>query len=108
MTISKLKNIALVFMILDHIGFFFQDSKYYLLLRSIGRLAAPIFFFCFVEGYFNTHDKNKYKLRLLISSISMFILNFFMIFLFKVMRQPLSNAISLFVPNMFFTFFRWN
>lgn len=40
MTTSKLKYLACIFMVLDHLGFFFQDLPYYFLLRGIGRLAA--------------------------------------------------------------------
>lgn len=104
MTTSNLKYIALIFMILDHIGFFFNNLPYYIFLRCIGRLAAPIFFFCFVEGYKNTHDKIKYRNRLLISGIIMIYINLFMLIIFKLLNHPLSN-INLLQPNMFFTFF---
>lgn len=105
MTTSKLKYLACIFMVLDHLGFFFQDLPYYFLLRGIGRLSAPIFFFCFVEGYNHTHNKNVYKKRLLYSSFIMCYINFIMLFLFKIIQHPLPQAINLLTPNMFFTFY---
>ena len=44
----NLKIIAMITMIIDHVGFlFFQDNhQTYIILRSIGRISFPIF--CFV------------------------------------------------------------
>ncbi len=42
-----LKFIAIIAMIIDHIGYFFVEDDDY--LRAIGRLAAPLFFF--ITGY---------------------------------------------------------
>lgn len=92
-------------MLIDHIGFFFSNTKYYIIMRIIGRLAAPIFFFCFVEGYLHTHNKNIYRNRLFISAVFMSIINIIMIIFFKYIQCSLPNAINPFEPNMFFTFF---
>jgi len=104
MSIAVLKTVALIFMIFDHIGFFFPNFQYSILLRIIGRIAAPIFFFCFVEGYTHTHNKKKYKNRLMISAILMMYLNIIMICVFKYLNAPLSTTITPLIPNMFFTF----
>ena len=105
MSITILKIIALFCMILDHIGFFFPNMKYYLFLRIIGRIAAPIYFFCFVEGYKHTHNKKIYRNKLFISSILMMIINAWMITFLQLLHHPLPNGINILTPNMFFTFF---
>lgn len=70
-----LKMIAVVTMLIDHIGAVLVESmivKYnsYVywhidrVLRGIGRLAFPLFCFFIVEGFHYTHDRKKYALRL--------------------------------------------
>ena len=71
-----LKMIAVVTMLIDHIGAVILEGglaeKYnsqtrWLLdqvLRDIGRLAFPLFCFFIVEGFHYTHDRKKYALRL--------------------------------------------
>lgn len=39
------------------------------LLNYIGRLAAPIFLFCIVDGFFHTHDKKRYIQRVAITAL---------------------------------------
>ena len=68
----QLKYIALLAMLLDHIAmFFYSYISYpcYILFRVIGRLAAPIFCYSLVEGYFYTSSKMKYGVRILIFAI---------------------------------------
>ncbi len=64
-----LKVIAVVIMTIDHIAALGFPMSYdmYLLFRTIGRIAAPIFLFLIVEGLRNTHSKPKYLLRLYIA-----------------------------------------
>ncbi len=62
-----LKLIALITMLIDHVGFIF--FPYDLTWRLIGRLAFPIFAFGIAEGYTYTRDWRKYLLRLLILAI---------------------------------------
>lgn len=64
---EKLHVIAMILMVIDHIGAVLYPSEMW--LRGIGRLAFPIFCFMLVEGYFHTHDNKKYMLRILISAI---------------------------------------
>ena len=61
-----LKIIAMITMIIDHVGFlFFQDNhQTYIILRSIGRISFPIFCFVLVEGFFHTSDRLKHAIRL--------------------------------------------
>lgn len=62
-----LKLIALITMLIDHVGFIF--FPYDLTWRLIGQLAFPIFAFGIAEGYTYTRDWRKYLLRLLILAI---------------------------------------
>ena len=67
MSNSTLKMIALVTMLIDHIGAcIFTDQDIY---RVIGRIAFPIYVFLLVEGYHKTRDVKKYILRLLIFAL---------------------------------------
>ena len=57
-----LKLIAACSMLIDHLGaVFFQDAVW---MRCVGRLAMPIFCFFVAEGYYHTHDRKKYLLRM--------------------------------------------
>lgn len=82
---TTLKLIALITMIIDHIGaavlYFIlvygglDDDLWnrlrtiYYVLRGIGRTSFPIYCFLIVEGFFYTHNVAKYIIRMLIFSI---------------------------------------
>ena len=69
---NELKYIALISMILDHIGMFFIPVSigfFVILLRVFGRLAAPIFCYSLAEGFGYTSSKKKYGIRLLLFAI---------------------------------------
>jgi len=74
MTGSKLKIIAIITMLIDHVGFGIvwrlpsieSSSIIYVAMRRIGRLAFPIFIFLLIEGFGHTRSKLKYALRMLI------------------------------------------
>ena len=87
---TALKWIALVCMLLDHIGavliwtWYLQLRTYgahgsplsisevydlYMILRQIGRTTFPIFCFMITEGFTHTRSKPKYALRLLLFAI---------------------------------------
>ncbi len=73
---SALKIIAIVTMLIDHIGAAVlariliagqggeRTYQIYLLLRVIGRIAFPIFCFLLVQGFEHTSNRKKYALRL--------------------------------------------
>ncbi|HEY8364439.1 MAG TPA: TraX family protein [Haloplasmataceae bacterium] len=68
---SSLKILAIIFMLIDHIAAtnvlnLSINSYPYIIMRSIGRLAFPIFAFLIVEGYFYTRNIKLYLTRLLI------------------------------------------
>lgn len=93
---SSLKMIAMVIMLLDHIGFFLLDRVliqcgieevadqvaadaflqayggwYYAegILRTLGKMAFPIFCFLLVQGFLHTHDLKKYLGRLFLFAL---------------------------------------
>lgn len=66
----KLKILACVLMTLDHIALLFiktdnvnLPTNYYI-LRSIGKIALPLFVFLCVEGVYKTRNIKKYLLRI--------------------------------------------
>lgn len=90
---NTLKMIAIITMLIDHIGVAVVENgilKYQdnlpawgmfslsggsmwniadLVLRTIGRIAFPIFCFLLVEGFFHTRDIKKYGARLLLFAL---------------------------------------
>ena len=73
MSTNCLKTLALIFMLIDHIGEFIPNSPVF--LRYIGRLAAPLFFFCSVWGLHHTKNKAVYITRLYLLGVFMGIVN---------------------------------
>lgn len=77
-----LKMIAIISMLIDHIGAVIIESMLtynsingiddesllntYYIMRSIGRIAFPIFCFLLIQGYLHTSDIKKYLTRLFI------------------------------------------
>jgi len=84
---SSLKIIAIIAMLIDHIGAVVLFHGYilpngvtlgttsenvynvYLVLRFIGRLAFPIFCFLLVQGFIHTSNKRNYALRLFVFAL---------------------------------------
>jgi hypothetical protein len=54
-------------MLIDHIGMVFFPNA--IILRCIGRIAFPLFFYSTFIGYFKTKNIKKYIIRLLILAI---------------------------------------
>ena len=78
---TQLKTIALVLMVLDHIHYFFEFTGCIPTVFSmLGRLSAPLFLFCTVEGFAHTHDRKLYFLRIWAIGTGMAAIEFFMIY----------------------------
>ena len=58
-----LKVIAMITMVIDHVGAVFFPQ--YRILRIIGRIAFPIYAYCIAVGCVYTHNPAKYALRVL-------------------------------------------
>lgn len=83
MNASTLKWIALASMLADHIGCLLillsrlpesgNDPKLWynsiFFLRTVGRIAFPIFTFLLVEGFRHTHNRKRYAARLVMFAI---------------------------------------
>lgn len=81
LTGTQLKTIALVLMVLDHIHYFFEfTGGIPILFSMLGRLSAPLFLFCTVEGFAHTHDRKRYFLRIWAIGAGMAALEFFMMY----------------------------
>ncbi len=96
MTSNTLKKIALVAMVVDHIGAFIPGMP--LQMRWIGRISAPIFLFVFAWSIDYTHDKKKFLIRLYGFNIIMCCMNF----IYNIMH---SDYFELTDVNMFGTLF---
>lgn len=78
---STLKIIAMISMLIDHIAYIviapiliengIEGYLYTLYrgMRGVGRIAFPIYCFLLTEGFFRTHDRKKYALRLLLFAL---------------------------------------
>lgn len=78
-----IKIIALILMTLDHVALFFLSANEpsYQVLRSLGRLAFPLYAFLMVEGVFKSHNAFRYGGRLLIlgavTDLALFLIEYF-------------------------------
>ena len=102
MSTTELKLLALITMLIDHIGLYIPNTPVY--LRYIGRLSAPIFLFCAVVGFINTHDKKKYMIRIYLFSVFMgFIEGFILYDDINYIRTIFMTIIVIFVIDNFRT-----
>lgn len=62
-----LKLIAIITMLIDHIGYFYFPDV--MILRFVGRIAFPLYAFLITQGIFYTKDKIKYFKRIFIMAI---------------------------------------
>ena len=105
---SALKCIALITMIIDHVGFHLLRGSNIILLhapgfsltldflmRKVGRVSFPIYCFLLTEGFLHTHDRRKYGRNLMLFAI------------ISEIPWNLEHTGTLFYPeqNVFFTLF---
>lgn len=65
LTSTAIKSIALFLMVVDHVYYFFNFTGMVpIWYNMLGRLSAPLFLFCTVEGFFYTHNRRQYFWRL--------------------------------------------
>jgi len=72
MSTTVLKVIAIISMLIDHLGasgIVPFDSPWNTVCRVIGRLAFPLFCFCVAEGIKHSRNRKKYILRLFIFAL---------------------------------------
>lgn len=92
LTTFDLKIIALVMMLIDHIGEFIPSSPIW--FRYLGRLSAPIFIFCMVWGLDYTRSRLHFICRLYIASLIMGLVEFIIIQFFNVSLLGHHNIFS--------------
>ena len=68
---NSLKWIAMLTMIIDHIGaaFLTEGCAYYSICRFIGRIALPLFAYLLADGFSRTKNHKKHIIELLIFAI---------------------------------------
>lgn len=97
----RLKIIAIIAMLLNHIGTGFhlyqQSGLLYFFTEFIGKLTFPIMAFLLVEGFYLTHDRKKYAGRLALFWL-LSIYPFHLLFRENRLFSPIE-----FVNNIFFT-----
>lgn len=64
-----IRMVAIITMLLDHVGLLLSGTVFYDPLRMIGRIAFPLFCFLLVEGYIYTKDLHRYMLRLFVCAV---------------------------------------
>lgn len=69
MSQRSIKRIALITMIIDHIGGFIPGMPIW--FHYIGRISAPLFFFCCAWGFEHTRSKERFILRLYLAGVVM-------------------------------------
>lgn len=82
----QLKWLALILMVMDHTHYFFGfTGKIPDWFSMLGRLSAPLFLFCLLEGFVHTRDRKKYFLRIYAIAVGMGLLQFFFL---SIVRRP--------------------
>jgi len=72
---NSLKIIAIIAMVCDHAPYLsgMWQAEYYtwpfVMLHSVGRITAPIFFYLLALGYRRTRNANRYTVRLLVFAL---------------------------------------
>ena len=81
LTTTTLKVIALIAMLIDHIGYFIPNTPEW--FRWIGRIAIPIFIFTLVIGFQYTSNRKKYLTRLYMFNLGMACISVLINYIFR-------------------------
>lgn len=76
MSTTALKLLALITMTIDHVGEFIPNTPSW--FRLIGRIAAPLFIFCTAQGFYYTHNRKKYLIRMYLCGVLMAFMNLYL------------------------------
>ena len=105
-TSNVLKSIALLSMLLDHIGYYlapYIGEEVTLILRGIGRIAMPIYTYLIVQGFFYTSNFKKYIIRLgIFALITQVMISAVAFFDFKYIGNYYVGAVG--IINVLFTY----
>jgi hypothetical protein len=96
-----IKYIAAVAMALDHIAIIIPGSDYSMplfILKTLGRIAMPVFGYFLVEGFYRTKNVNRYMLRMFIFAVISYVP-------FILMFKGADIANNYFCLNQLFSFF---
>lgn len=96
MTSTTLKIIALVLMLMDHVAQFIPGAP--LWFHWVGRISAPLFMFCMAWGFFYTHDRKQYLLRMYLFGLGMGIIDI-------ICNNIYPNPVAFVSNNIFVTLF---
>ena len=107
---NMLKTIAIIVMVIDHIGFYFSpflNETVTVICRSIGRIGIPIFTYLIVQGFFHTKDFKKYVLRIFICAVVtqlvitlMMIINIKLVPMYETVIYKIINALFAYVISL--------
>lgn len=98
MSVTMLKRIALVAMVINYIGAFIPGTPVW--FQWIGRLAAPLFFYAMAWSLDKTSNKKLYFKRLYVCSVLMAVINLILSLIAQ--RTGLVTAVT---SNIFATLF---
>jgi len=105
---NALKTIAIIAMVIDHIGFYFSASislSIYLACRYIGRIAMPIFVYLLVQGFFHTKNFKKYLTRIgIFAIITQILITILMLINIRFFPNYTSARQTYIIGNILFTF----
>ena len=102
LTSNDLKIIAIITMLIDHIGYYlysYLSFEIYVAFRIIGRISMPIFAFLIVQGFLHTKNIKKYISRILglalITQICFYILHYINITNFPYYRNEVYRILNI-------------
>jgi hypothetical protein len=88
-----LKILALVLMLTDHIHQFLWFLDVPMVFTWLGRISAPLFFFCMAEGMYHTRSRKKYLIRMYLCYLGMHFGNLLLVRLVPNSPNDLPNNI---------------